>query len=663
MSSAYLAPIILKLFVNAQNGYVEIGTDGTTRNIPVTESLPYSVKVWAGTSNSFDVAFYQYRTGTGTWSQVATASHASGALNTTALNGTVASDATHIKIRFTMTSAGTPKTIYVAGIQVTQTASGNTPVAFNPGTTLCIYDDITNYVMDVHGDEGKSQWDSLLPDEGQLTVILNNASRLFSPEYTGGALYGKHKTNIRVVVRLKRDISSEAEGNYIDDWVTIWSGWINKYDVEPNQYGGRSATITAKQGLFNLEKVLVPRKLFKDAVYTDLLYHMLYNGYENFGSPFVAKLGWSKLGGASYLFNPAQTFDLFGSNATTIPVVGHNWRESTEATKLLSWITQWALGHSFITATGQIGFVDRSWFGSVVFGDQNFSDYQTFDYEYGIEIRNRIRSGVQSYSWYQQGSNKNLVFYKDNITIGALEVKTINIKFTHANAFTSISTANNFQSKFPIQPENIIAYTSRSNIDGGFSVNQINHKKVSDGTFVGANTVNLLNGAIPDNYLWETTHSPQGFVTGVDLTYQNTNNFDVSFDVAIYSAIGTVLGIGIYSPTKGTIISNDDTSGVDNGIKEVQIDEDDNPFVDQSTAASVQTKLLGRYATNVGWFSNLGIIVEDTETFDFEYPGSGIKLLSEYQTGVTNKELLIIGRQFAYQPQVLKFEYTLAPAR
>lgn len=655
LSSAYLAPVSLKVFANTVGDFVDIGVNGSTRSIPVTANLAYSVKVWAASRDNFNIAFYQYRTGTGTWSQVDTDALTVGGLNTVSLTGTVAADATHVKVRAILDATTTDKLIYIQGILITQ--STTSPEFFNPGTALCIYDDITSYVMDVNGNEGKSSWDSLLPDEGNLSVTLKNDSRIFSPEYSSGALFGKHKTQKRIIVRLKRNVDA-----YGDDWVTIWSGYISKYDVEPNQFGGRTATIEARQGYFNLEKIIVPRRLFKDGKQTDLLHHVLYYGYETFGNPTVAKLGWSKLSGATFLFNPAQCFDRFGNDtSTSIPVVGHNWDEFIEATELLSWITQFWLGHSFITATGQIGFVDRSWFSSLVFDAQDFSNYMSYDYEYGIEIRNKIISDVSDHQWHLDVGDNYLIYFSDDQTIAANEIKTYDTKFNRSIPVTSQPTAVEIFSSPPfLQPENFIMFNP-----GAFLGFIIDGKKQSDGTFVSSSTLSLVGYESPEEFLWEKTYRPEPYYTGRRIIRKNLNNFDVSFRNA--QAVGGLSGVyefGIYLnaiyPQFTTI---DTTSSSEFGIKSIIVNEDDLPILHSNYTSDFHNRLLARYATDVGWFSNLGLTVENTETFPFEYPGTGLRLNNEYQTGVVNKDLLIIGREFSYQPQLLKFNYRLAPAR
>lgn len=95
-------------------------------------------------------------------------------------------------------------------------------------------DDITAYVREIHTQRGFST-DPLtrIAEVGTCRLVINNISRDFSPDYTGGSFYGRQWINAPIRI---------TEGTGIFQR-TLWQGYVRSVMPEPGIYGGKTCIV------------------------------------------------------------------------------------------------------------------------------------------------------------------------------------------------------------------------------------------------------------------------------------------------------------------------------------------------------------------------------------------------------------------------------------
>lgn len=159
--------------------------------------------------------------------------------------------------------------IHGAALYVTEIA---TEPRWNAGSTTGHMDNITEYTISASGSIGKSQWEQLIFDEGQLTLELNNENRLFSPELVSSVYYGLIKPHLRIWV-----LFADYDGNYH----MLWSGWTHQLLIQPGQWTENRATLTARQGRYMFESQDPDGLYVQDEINSsDAIKQLFSHGYE-----------------------------------------------------------------------------------------------------------------------------------------------------------------------------------------------------------------------------------------------------------------------------------------------------------------------------------------------------------------------------------------------
>ena len=110
------------------------------------------------------------------------------------------------------------------------------------------YDNITKYVLDADWQLGVKDYYDYLAHEGTLDIVLNNESRIFSPNNSDSVLYGMLKQNLLV----KLDIWHVSD----EQWVSIWTGFTNEFEIDVGLNSKRNARMKCKQGIYSLREGL-----------------------------------------------------------------------------------------------------------------------------------------------------------------------------------------------------------------------------------------------------------------------------------------------------------------------------------------------------------------------------------------------------------------------
>lgn len=141
-------------------------------------------------------------------------------------------------------SAGTNPTIDITGFMVVK--GSELPNAFNIGTEISLWDNVTEYCLSANWQLGKPNADAKIAAEGTADIVLNNVDRLFSPEYEESPLYGYMIPNLPVII--------ELYDPHIEEYVRKWTGWVDAYDVDAGRTRELQTNIAAKQGLLRLSQ-------------------------------------------------------------------------------------------------------------------------------------------------------------------------------------------------------------------------------------------------------------------------------------------------------------------------------------------------------------------------------------------------------------------------
>ena len=110
------------------------------------------------------------------------------------------------------------------------------------------YDNITKHVLDVNWQLGVKDYYDYLAHEGTLDIVLNNESRIFSPSNSDSVIHGMFQQNL--IVQL--DIWHVSD----EQWVSMWTGFTNEFEVDVGLNSNRKARMKCKQGVYSLREGL-----------------------------------------------------------------------------------------------------------------------------------------------------------------------------------------------------------------------------------------------------------------------------------------------------------------------------------------------------------------------------------------------------------------------
>lgn len=387
-----------------------------------TYTLSLYVRRPAGTPTSIGISVYDeayYETGSGFWDGMAF----------------VPSSNNWERADFTFTApAGTyPKPLHIdvvsfdlfgafSDFEISYRAAllpGSTPMqVFNPGY-LSLYDNLTPYTLKWSSKLGRSSSDNVFPAEGTLSLVLDNTTRIFSPENTASPLYGKLKLNRRVVVQIKRPSTGE--------WEAIWAGYISRYGVSVGGTGDGQATIEAQQGFFRLNKLVAPLGVLENRRFDEMLDLVLPFGYQSANAP----AGITDKHRVDYtaLFINMDKIRQAEQGVNVFPLLGDGWDADTSIASVLKEILEVERGLFWIDRAGMLRFYNRHHYKDVTPVDDAFSidtDANTATYSFGGKVYNTIKV---SYFPKEIDSDQVVWTSKEPILVGAKKSVEVDVTF------------------------------------------------------------------------------------------------------------------------------------------------------------------------------------------------------------------------------------------
>lgn len=307
------------------------------------------------------------------------------------VNMAVAADSAErgVWLTFTAEKSGVPVDashagdVEFSGFMITEGSIDTYP--YHAGT-LYGYDDISDYVLSVNTDSGRSSFNDTLPAEGVATFQLNNADRRFSPSNPTSPLYGYLVQNRKVKVQLWNSVTSA--------WVDLWSGWTYQYDVVPGEINSNQATIECQQGIFRLAEGTLTVPVLANTTNDVLARTIIENsGWRSTSSVLQSFVGLHTLVGENaYVMDAPLLYDVVETGVNQIEVSGKDWANATDPRKALEDILEAENGAMWINRDGSISVVNRNhWIKSTV--DDTFvldTEVNSAEYAYGQDIVNSV---------------------------------------------------------------------------------------------------------------------------------------------------------------------------------------------------------------------------------------------------------------------------------
>lgn len=181
--------------------------------------------------------------------------------------------------------------------------------------------DVTNRVIAAKWTLGMDAPYQDIADEAKLTLVLENGDKLYSPDNTSGALYGKVQPFRKVRIQ-----SNDGLG-LLSSVRTHWIGWIETIQPEVGRYGKRTVQIVANGAMQFLRaaETNLPLQMGKraDQIVLALLNEVVIP--PSLDKAWVlGRIGNSELTETTWLPDVTATYDV-EPGTLTFNMVGDNW--------------------------------------------------------------------------------------------------------------------------------------------------------------------------------------------------------------------------------------------------------------------------------------------------------------------------------------------------
>lgn len=608
------------------------GSD-TSRTLAVSSNTTYTFIIWfQPTSPTIpdDWTFDVY-TGAGAGGASTLKTSVSGATatqvdyNNYRLKIQFTSGASDVRAWFYITKPSGLMSMTVFGAALVQGTSTQAPDYYNCNAVdpLSKRDDITDYIMQVNHQLGKTSWDQAMPNEGTAEIIVKNDTRIFSPEYESSPIYGNIKPRRRVWIERR---SSSTVNRYF----TVWTGWTKQYDVTPGEFGPRDATISCEQGLYNLEKTLVNPYIRLNQPTGTALFYALENGFEFPSGSAYAMVGRARVN-SSWVVNPAVLINNYTAGQT-LPEIGLYWENQQSAIEIIEDIVDIENNWLFMNRHGSLNFQTAAQVAALSSPITPPTNILTdISYKFGDEIFTGLQLELVLQT-LTPVAPENRFALSDTVTVDVdADTQTI--------VFTPLTYNNDFsvdEKSYGLHGDQIATAVRLDDPSTTVTIGGVGSSVVLG--FVGG-----LKDSRSDDYLYSVAYS-----------VRNTNSFPVKVSIQ-------TLGYGWKLDFDGSISLSDNTQALDFGFLEKKIS---NPNLKNFTLYDTyKTNKLKRYATVYGWFDSVSIYATDDSTSYISQltVGSLWRFTDEYQTDISNKDMIVIGEIGEWTPHLYKYTIISSP--
>lgn len=581
------------------------GRTGSTNDFIVSNATVYTATFWikatVGSGTSFTISM-ENSSGSSTFT-------ISSSWQKVTRTFTMAGTTTAFKIA--KNSSATNVTFDVTGFMIVPGSTA--PNGFNVGHSTNLYDVLQDNVKgDVKSAKwslGKVDWLSTGLKEGTASLTLDNENRTYSPEYSGGPLYGYMKQRLLFAI--------DVQDPVLLTWTRCWSGFISSYLPEPGKTtGNKECTIKAEQGKFQLDQIEYTTPQIGTLTADAVIRQLVLNGFNSAATPLQAVASRSKTG-AGYTVKESDIMAL-DTGASDLEVTGESWGEGSTASRVIDELMKVERGFCFIDRSGVVKFYNRRhYFDPALTPSTTAVNLNTeaidFDYSYGDNYYNQVKV-----SYYPAAESTTEVLWQSNGRIGIAgkrqKIITAKLEYTEGKKKTA-STVNPF-----------------------------------DGT-PDASTITVLNGG-----------SATGQVTGEILSEENGR-------IKIALKNGSRQGAFISVVLKGTATESfggqnievtDGSLGVRGGKMTLEVKS--KLLTSEVQARNLANYLLNMLKTPAGAFKYYQLMSKtDAALQKILNTGIGSKVsVSEYQTGHSGT-YIVCGEDHEWMPGVLKTKFYLWP--
>lgn len=511
-------------------------------------------------------------------------------------------------------AVGVTGNLYIRGVQLTE---GAQLYPFHAGVTN-EYDDVTNYVTQLSWKAGKQSIEEAMPYEGNMTLTLNNDSRLFSPKNVDSPLNGYMIQNRKVLLQIQNKDTLA--------WDTFWAGWLSSFGAVAGRSSSREATIVCEQGVERIREGDFNLKVAQDQTFKQIVTSVISaSGWRSTALAYEGVLDYNRtLNENAYIVDTDEMFNAFDDGLNTYELQGLDWGKNTGASQALEDVLMAENANMWIDREGLINIRNRHYWLSpsqntyVTIGAD--TEVQKADYSYGDEL---INSAEVSYQPPVFTEDVEVWATKTSFLVGANRSRNIRMIFTFPEG--RIKTVNNVQEA--------VTYTA-------YEVSPEKHPNaaaISDNTILEKLGIRVYeNGNKYYLQLQNRTDQPLFIKASVNGDFVNTGDEVVGSYVDRDSVINN---IGTYKKS----ISNPVISSVEQ-------------------AEGIAHFYVSRNSFPVGSFDNLKLIDDGTMVFnDFISTlkiGTIVKI-TETQTGENDLYAVVVEERGNVSNGVFSYEVTL----
>lgn len=581
-------------------------TGSVASSIPVSESTSYRMTVWMrGIAGSYGTTLMRLEIRDQDFNEITASSQPSltASWSKYTITFTTGVGDTHVILSIIKNNNANNITFDITGLMLT---AGTTAVnSFNAGGTYSAYEDISD---DVQQATWSQQMDTQrrTPDEGKLTLTLDNSTRKYSPRYASSPLYGAFKHGLRVRVEVQR-VSTSV-------WETLWGGWITGYDVTPGKtIGSKQATITASQGIFNLDAVPLRDSLQEDVTIDAVLPNILMTGWCPPLTPYVFIADVSKADEDAWTPDVGDFITTLDTGITEFPLVGDGWTDAdTRPRRVLEQLMEVERGWLYLGRDGRMNFKSREsvqWNTSADHTLDLDTQARPLEYAFGPGEINSV-----ALTYYPPGESENQILWTRRGTklCRARDSRRVDAKFEYEEGQKkTVKSINDFG-------------------DGG-----------NDSTISAVDA----NGNVYDSKYYDATVDLRNG-KGV-ITIFNRGPVDAYFSLML----------------KGTIEINADS-------EQVQVTADNTSFIryvpiknrllkSEDMAVDLGNAIISQHSDDYDEFRSFEVVSRDADWLDRALdiaPGQVVEL-SEYQTAVEDKKHFVTGNEYQWRPGELRAKF------
>lgn len=508
------------------------------------------------------------------------------------------------------------------------TYTASTCPAFNIGTVLSTYDNISAYVMSAQWQLGSTQPYDTVASEGTAYIQLRNTTQLFSPEstasflYKAAAVYGYPYDFPSVKFQEGVVISIEIYDEIAATWVEMWKGFVDTIDIGTG-VSDPTATLTAYQGLFKFQKNTLDTTALQNKRADEIIKKAIQSGWITAIVPNQFALGKTQIrDSVSYDVLAVGNSYSIDTGTQIYDFSGESWSSGlTSPVDVIREVMNIEQGLFFLQRNGVIRFMHR---------DRIYSNMASEPADIVLD-----------------GTLYNSVDYQSN------QGSTNSVKIEYAPKKTLTGQIWSNKSPFTIKPAQVFTTTVNTENPENSKLTATVVNQVTALVLPSTYTVTDTSGnALPSSYVAITLAVKNG---QINIMIRNFTALELQVSMVIngtyvvsYGSISTTRNDLRYQPTVG--LKRDTLSS--------------KLITTETQANALGDYILSTRAKRYSTFSSMQILSRDntwlhnilTTTI-----GNRVKV-GDIATGNVYHRVLVVGENASWTPALLTMNYTLRPA-